>query len=148
MSTFKSKIESSCGQERPGHTSLLLTIYPPLSLGLLLNLLWRVTALMGGGGATGTRGQVPVSFPHHIMRASLTPGPWKAVVLIKCSWILSWLRVSWARKLMLQLHSPHSVSRSLPWVPTSLLVPALFLALSLTQAGPQVLPTTPPHYLL
>ena len=77
--------------------------------------LWRVTALMGGGGATGTRGQVSVSFPPIISWGSpLTPGPWKA------PWILSCLRVSWARKSScFNSAHPHCVSRSLPWVPTS-----------------------------
>ena len=80
-----------------------------------------------------TRGQVSVSFPSITSQGPpLTPGPWKAV-LIKCS--LNPLLIEGElgqEKLMLQLCSPSLCLQVPAMSPSFLLVPPLFLALSLT----------------
>lgn len=99
--------------------------------------LWRATALMNGRGAIGTRGPVSVSFPrHHTMGPPLTPGPWKVVVLIKCSLNLLLIGGELGQgKVMLQLPPPLLCLQVLAMSSDFLLVPALLLALSLTTLG-------------
>lgn len=66
----------------------------------------------------------------------LTPGPWKVVVLIKCSLNLLLIGGELGQgKVMLQLPPPPLCLQVLAMSSDFLLVPALLLALSLTTLG-------------
>lgn len=63
---------------------LLVAYLSTPELGPLAEPSWRATALMDGGGAIGQSPRLSVLSPHN-GGLPLTPGPWKAVVLDRCS---------------------------------------------------------------